>query len=211
MSFAMIGFAVVVGIGIFLYFRPGYIREGFEVAVDRRTFPKCVRRDPEAEQLITSLKKVESAYTRAALEELTLILEKILCMEADLSGPGRGVNNTLRVAYATSHDLEPAGSIVGRCLRGGMRNNELQLTIKKYEDRGNELIDLLCADKYSKQTAFDKFHSILTRNFTLISQKCEVPRVAIDVPTGPRDPGYNIPYKTINYSEFKPAGGDQYM
>ncbi len=211
MSVALTFFAVTLAIGVFLYFRPRYIKEGFSTVAVDKNMPRCFTRDTEAQLLTASLNNVVSSYTRSAFDEFKLILEKILCIEADISGPGIGINNTLNVAFATSHDIEPASSLVGRCLRGGIRNNEIELAMSKFETRGNELIDMLCADKYSKQKAFDMFHNILARHFQIIKQKCAIPRAAMDVPAGPRDPGYNIPYKLITYSEFIPSGGNQYI
>ncbi len=213
LNLALLAYAIALAIAIFLYFRPRFINEGFAThAIDAATFPKCFLRDTEAQELIREFRESSDPNSNAALQELTLILQKVLCIDADVSGAGAGIYSTQKLPYATSHDIEPVQSLVGRCVRKAVRKNELQVVMDKYQERGNQLITSLCSDPQTKQGALTKFHNILTRSMRAIQQACEIPKANMDVPAGPRDPGYHVPDSVLAYSEYKMSGnGEQYI
>ena len=56
--------------------------------------------------------------------ELALILNKLTCLDADVSNNGVDGYNTLKLPYNTSHDAEPLTNFVGRCLNNGTRSRD---------------------------------------------------------------------------------------
>lgn len=213
LNMALAAYFIVLAIGIFLYFRPTFIREGFAThAIDNVLLPKCFLRDVEAQQLITQFQKTTTPDQIAALQELTLIVEKILCIDADVSGAGAGVYSTHKLPYASAHDIEPVQSLVARCVRKSVRTNEIEVVMDKYQARGNALITSLCSDSMSQREALVKFHNIMLRATSVIKSKCATPKANMDIPAGPRDPGYYVPDSAVSYSEYKISGDDvQYI
>ena len=213
LNLALMAYMIALVIAIFLYFRPRFINEGFAThALNATSFPKCFLRDTDAQDLIRGFRESSDPVNKAALQELTLILQKVLCIDADVTGAGAGVYSTQSLPYATSHDVEPVQSLVNRCVKKVVRKNDLQVVMDKYQARGNQLIMSLCSDTQSQKEALLKFHTILTRSTRTIQQACEMPKANMDVPAGPRDPGYHIPDSVLTYSEYKISGNaDQYI
>jgi hypothetical protein len=213
LNFTIVAFGILLAIAIFLYFRPRFINEGFAThAIDETLLPKCFLRDVDAQELIRQFPKSNDPTHIASLQELTLILQKVLCIDADVSGAGAGVYSTQKLPYATSHDIEPVQSIVNRCVKKAVRKNDLEVIMDKYQARGNYLIMSLCSDAYAQREALVKFHTILVRSMRTIQQACAAPKADMDKPAGPRDPGYYIPDSVLTYSEYKLSGnGIQYI
>lgn len=213
LNLALTAYFIVLAIGVFLYFRPRFMREGFAtVAVDNGLLPTCFLRDVEAQQLITQFQKTRTPDQIAALQELTLIVQKVLCIDADVSGAGAGVYSTQKLPYATSHDMGPVQNLVSRCVSKSVRSNEIETVMDKFQARGNTLITSLCADTIQQREALTKFHNILLRATSVIKVKCAAPKANMDIPAGPRDPGYHIPDSVLSYSEYNISGGaDQYI
>jgi hypothetical protein len=210
LNLALMAYLIALTIAIFLYFRPRFITEGFAThALNATSLPKCFLRDTDAQELIRGFRESSDPVNKAALQELTLIVQKVLCIDADVSGAGAGVYSTQSLPYATSHDIEPVQSLVGRCVRKVVRKNELQVVMDKYQARGNQLIISLCSDIQTQKEALTKFHTILTRSMRTIQQACETPKANMDVPAGPRDPGYHVPDSVLAYSEYKLSGNDE--
>ena len=201
-------YLVVVAIAAYLYFRPEWIRrEGFATqGVDPATLPRCFLRDMEAQQLIASLPVVQDGEHTAAREEFVLILQKVLCLDADVSGSGAGVYSTLKLPYATAHDMEPIQNLVARCISRTVKGNDIVVAIDKFQARGNELLAQLCFDEISRKAAAQSFHNILLRASASIQPRCEMPKARMDIPAGPRDPGYHVQDSSLTYSEFKLTG-----
>lgn len=209
---ALIAFFVVLAIGVFLYFKPRFLSEGFTtIALDEKTMPKCFTRDPEAQELLSMLGAAAQAPANSeagmAYSELKLILEKMLCMDADITGSGAGVYATYQLPYATSHDIEPAASFVNRCVRKAVRDRDIEVAFGKFEDRGIELIQTMCESKEQQKAALDKFRSIVARTIQAISKNCLMSKDTMDKPAGPRDPGYYTPASLETLRPYQISGG----
>ncbi len=216
-NMALIAFFVTAAIAIFLYFRPHFLSEGFTtIAIDDVSAPKCFLRDAEAQELLAMFRDAKmmapASEPAMTLAELTLILQKILCIDADVTGSGMGPYSTYQLPYATAHDIEPAASFVGRCIRNAVRSRDIEVAMGKFEDRGVELLHTLCADKARFDAAHIKFRNILIRATRSISDICLKPKNSLDTPAGVRDPGY---YEPPQLQELRPyqivGGGKQWI
>jgi hypothetical protein len=214
LSVALTAYFIVLAIGIFLYFRPRFIREGFATHAITSKFPSCFSRDIDAQQLITKFQTTAAKTPDqiANVQELTLILQKVLCIDADVSGQGAGVYSTQKLPYATSHDMGPVQNLVARCVSKSVRSNEIEVVMDKFQARGNALITSLCSDSISQRESLVQFHNILSRATSVIKTKCATPKTDMDIPAGPRDPGYHIPDSLLSYSEYNMSGDEpQYI
>ena len=214
---AAIAFGVVLAIGVFLYFKPKYTTEGFTtIAIDGETVPKCVLRDSEAQYLLTelhTLKKENASSADAALayDEFKLIIQKLLCMDADITSPAGTIFATYQLPFSTSHDIEPLANFVGRCIRHSARNRDIQMIMNTFQMRGDELIQQLCFHSESRESVTKRFHMIVNRVTKNISGICIAPKATLDTPAGPRDPGYYEPAFIKELSPYKITGDYQYF
>jgi hypothetical protein len=216
MMIAFSTFILAVIIGLFLYFRPQYIREGFAtVALDNEVYPKCILRDIEAQQLLAEFQGYsvmsDNTSTGMAYNEFKLIIQKLLCIDADITGSGAGPYSTVNLPFATSHDIEPPTSFVGRCVRRAIRSQDLVTAIDKYESRGLTLLKTMCFDEKQRAVASRKFHSIVARVSRNISRACLTEKASLDTPAGIRDPGYYLPPQLQRLHDFKITGGIQWL
>jgi hypothetical protein len=166
------------------------VREGFAThAIDAEHMPRCFLRDTAAQNLA---QRLAPFVDREEYKELLHILQKILCIEADVSGAGIGGFETARLEFATAHDIEPVGNFVGRCLRGAVRQRDIDIAFDKYRVRGAELITELCGEAdAAKDIAI--FQQIVQRVAGAVSAACARKTASLDIPAGPRDPGYYEP------------------
>ncbi len=197
-NLALGAFFVVAVIGVLVYFRPKFLSEGFTtIAIDGESAPKCFLRSADAQLLISKFKPVRSlppASPKAmALAELTLILQKMLCIDADITGAAMGPYSTYQLPFATAHDIEPAAEFVNRCLKNAVRSRDIEMAMGKFEDRGNELLDILCGGTPEHEANKALFRSIALSATRNISQYCLKPKNSLDTPAGPRDPAYFDP------------------
>lgn len=216
MNIAILVFFILLAFSVFLYLRPNFINEGFAtIALDAKTMPQCFLRDIQAQELLTQFEAVRkmppASESAMAYNELVLILQKVLCIDADVSGSGAGPYSTYKLPFATAHDIEPAASFVGRCVRSAVRSRDIEMVMEKFETRGVELIGILCQDKKVRQETMDKFHNILARANRKITDKCLMEKASLDTPAGPRDPGYYEPPSLEGPSPYKITGGYQYF
>lgn len=215
---AIIAYCVLFSIAIFLYFRSKHSdkTEGFAtIAVDGQSLPKCFLRDTEAQNLLQRFQyhkyQKPNPDSVMAYDELKLILQKVLCLDADITGSAAGPYSTYRLPFATSHDIEPTASFVGRCVRHVARERDISIQMDKFLLRGEELIGLLCADKFSKREAFASFRNILERIQRSITKVCVAPKANLDVPSGSRDPGYFESDEIQNLSPYTMTGNFNYF
>ena len=217
-NIALSAFFVVVVIGALVYFRPRFFSEGFTtIAIDDATAPKCFLRDADAQKLISkfvAVRDMPPASPKAmALAELTLILQKMLCIDADITGAGMGPYSTYQLPFATAHDIEPAAEFVNRCLKNAVRSRDIEVAMGKFEDRGNELLDVLCGGTPEHAANKELFRGILLRATRNISDYCLKPKNSLDKPAGARDPGYYDPGSSA--SDARPyeisGGGKQWI
>lgn len=215
---ALAAFFVVVVVGALVYFRPRFFSEGFTtIAIDGETAPKCFLRDADAQKLIaqfTQYRNEPPASSRAmALAELTLILQKMLCIDADITGAAMGPYSTYQLPFATAHDIEPAAEFVNRCLKNAVRSRDIEVAMGKFEDRGYELLEVLCGGTPAHRANVDLFRGIVQRSTRNISEYCLKPKNGLDVPASPRDPGYFDPGSSA--SDARPyqisGGGKQWI
>ena len=199
MRVAFYAFLVVLAIATFLYFRPRFIsKEGFAtIALDGETMPKCLIRDANSQQLLAQFQALKltapSSSTGMAYDEFKLILQKLLCIDADITGSAAGPYSTYQLPFATAHDIEPAANFVSRCTKHALRSRDVEMAMEKFESRGNELIGQMTFDAESKRSALQAFHAIVVRVQRNIAGPCLTPKASLDVPAGPRDPGYYVP------------------
>lgn len=204
---AFLFLVILTAIMAVLYLVPGILygskqkktAEGFTtVALNKTTFPSCVARDMDAQRLLQDLYAGTHGLPPAAdgamaYQEFALIVQKLLCMDADITSLGAGEYATMLLPFNTQHDMEPVGSFVGRCLNNAVRERDIALTLGKLQDRGNVLIDLLCTSAMSKANARTTFDTIVQKTKQQISAVCLKPRASMDIPAGVRDPGYYTP------------------
>lgn len=217
-NIALTAFFVVVIVGALVYFRPRFFSEGFAtIAIDSSTAPKCFLRDVDAQKLISKFSEIrvmQPASPQAmALAELTLIIQKMLCIDADITGAAMGPYSTYQLPYATAHDIEPAAEFVNRCLKNAVRSRDIEVAMGKFEDRGYELLEVLCGGTPEHEANKDLFRGIVMRSTRNISDYCLKPKNSLDTPAGPRDPAYFDPGTVA--SDARPyqisGGGTQWI
>ena len=209
-NIALVAFFITVAIAVVLYFRPRLVMtaEGFTtIAIDDVSAPKCFLRDANAQKLIVKFADVKrgppNTEKAMALAELTQILQKALCIDADLAGAGMGPYSTYQLAYATAHDIEPAANFVNRCLRNAVRSRDIEEVMTKFENRGTELLNTLEADAEARAL----FRDVMLRAGRNISEYCLKEKASLDRPAGVRDPGYFEPSSLEKYREYEIVGG----
>jgi hypothetical protein len=226
-SAALIAFFVVLTISVAVYLRPELFRgialappacEGFTtIAIDGEMIPKCFLRDAEAQRLVAKLAPAVAGAPPAspqamALAELKVILQKALCIDADLAGAGMGPYSTYQLPYMTSHDVEPVANFVNRCLRNAVRSRDIEMVIGTLEQRGYTLLSILCGKPQELSDAQGMLKNILARAGRNISDYCLKEKASLDTPAGVRDPGY---YEPPALKELRPyeivGGGKQWI
>lgn len=210
LKLTLIAFFIVLAIAVFLYLRPRFINEGFAtIALDEETMPKCFLRDAEAQSLLADLRvSVRDVDSNVSYSEFKIILQKLLCIDADVTGSGAGVYSTYQLPYATAHDIEPAANFVSRCIRNAVRETDVEMVIDKFQTRGNELLGALCAGA-ALNAARAKFQNVAGRAAQGIKRSCLMEKAVMDVPAGPRDPGYFVPADVEALRPYTISGGDK--
>lgn len=213
-TLAIFSLIVVAIMAAIYYIYPGIITslaapEGFTtVALNTTTQPACLARDSEAQRLLEEMQTAVKGHGAAddaavAFAEFSIILQKLLCMDADITSLGAGVYATMRLPFSTFHDMEPVGSFVGRCLNNAVKQRDIDLTLGKLQDRGEELIGMLCASEKSKADALTSFDRIVKRVAANITPVCLREHASMDIPAGVRDPGFYTPPGLSQYSEYQ--------
>jgi hypothetical protein len=194
MTYALISFACATLLGLVLAMKVSKTQEeGFTtIALDREVIPKCFLRDPEATKLLESLRSSKPHHPEA-FAELSLILQKMLCIDADVTSSGAGAYSTFQLPFVTQHDIEPAASFVNRCLKGALRSRDLEIAIEKFERRGATLVQELSQTEAQRANALQMFRNVTKRASRQIAQTCTSLQVNMDTPKGVRDPGYTVP------------------
>lgn len=183
--------ATLFGLALLLvHYRP-VKTEGFaNAAVDPKLAPACTQRSTAAQHILEAIAHLPETDEGAA--ELRLLLSKLTCIEADVSTAGAGTYRTLKLQFRTSHDMEPATSVVSRCLRNAMRQRDIDLIIDKFEKRGKQLIKSRCP---SAENLADFDDVIATTRLAMVSF-CLGDQPSMDKPAGARDPGFWEPEDT---------------
>lgn len=167
------------------------LSEGFaNAAVDPILSPACTQRSPAAQRILADIAHLPETDEGAA--ELRLLLSKLTCIEADVSTAGAGTYRTLKLQFRTSHDMEPATSLVSRCLRNAVRQRDIDLVMDKFEKRGKQLIKSRCRSG-SSLADFDEV--VAATRLSMVSF-CLGDQPSMDKPAGVRDPGFWEPEDT---------------
>lgn len=214
LQIALIGLIIILVVAFIYYTNPMFLTQtdGFTtIAVEATKFPKCLVRSYDAQELLQQLHagvktSLPSSDAAMAYDELKLIVQKALCMDADITGMGAGPYTTYALPYNTQHDIEPVASFVGRCLRNAVRTQDIDVLFDKLQTRGNELIEVICTTKESRQRAFTLFQKVLNISASQISSVCLKPQPVMDIPPGVRDPGYFLPPELTRLSDYKEYG-----
>lgn len=181
----LLGFLLVLAL-LLVHYKPsnGSVVEGFATAaVDPTRMVACAERSTAAQSLLARF----HTQTGDDAEELRLLISKLCCLEADVSAPVPGLLRTHSLQFRTSQDTEAPAAIVSRCVRGAIRERDIEIIVEKYEARGRELIDGLLE---SCQEAHSEFAEIVMKTRTSMITFCMKPQPQMDRPNGPRDPGY---------------------
>lgn len=182
--------------------------ENFSSVATAPDSPTCIRRNADAQALLSMFPQCDSDYKSPSDDatdriELKLILNKLTCLDADVTNNGVDGYNTMYLPYNTSHDLEPLTNFVGRCLNNGTRERDIDLIMNKYETRGIELISSLTKRmKMNPKKAIEHFRSLITTTYSVLNYNCLVRENSLDRPLGPRDPGYLMPHSIAKLATF---------
>lgn len=196
---ALLAFLLLLAL-MLVHYRPGTTTEGFAVAaVDPIRMPACVERSDAAQRLLARFATLPESNTDAA--ELRLLVSKLCCLEADIATPAAGRYRTLPLQFRTSHDMEPASSFVGRCLRNAVRERDIELVIEKFEGRGRELLAAVlggdCGD------AQKELADVVARTRLAMTTACLRPQPQMDRPLGARDMGFWEPRAVSDLSAYQ--------
>lgn len=180
-----------------IHFKPA-ATEGFAVAaVDPARVPACTERSTAAQSLLARFAGQPESNEAAA--ELRLLLSKLCCLEADIITPAAGPFRTQRLQFRTSHDMEAASSLVGRCLSGAVPARDVELIMEKFEKRGNELIGELLS---GCPEAIREYADVLARVRAALTSCVRAPPT-MDHPTGPRDLGFWETTSVADLSQYQ--------
>jgi bacterioferritin-associated ferredoxin len=162
--------------------------------------PACVERSDAAQRLLARFAAVPETNTDAA--ELRLLVSKLCCLEADIATPAAGRYRTMPLQFRTSHDMEPASSFVGRCLRNAVQKRDIDLVIEKYEKRGKELLDTVLAGG-DCAAAHKDLDDVVARTRLAMMSVCLRPQPQMDRPIGARDMGFWEPRTVSDLSAYQ--------
>jgi hypothetical protein len=166
-----------------IQYKPKPLNEGFAVAaVNQVLMPACTERSVSAQRILAGLR--DRPESDEAVAELRLLISKLCCMEADIVTPAAGTYRTLPLQFRTSHDMEPASTIVGKCVRNTLRQRDIDLIIDKFEKRGRALVRSRCPDSLAD------FDAVLNQTRLTMNSFCVGEQPSMDKPVGARDVGF---------------------
>jgi len=198
--------ALLVIAGLLVLMRPGTAApvEPFAVAaVNSILVPACTERSTAAQSLLSRVATVETTEANQGdKEELRLLVSKLCCFEADINTPAAGTYRTLPLQFRTAHDMEPASTLVGRCLRDSLRPRDIELIMEKFERRGKELVARV-VDPSELVAATSEFLNITASLRAAMQGQCLVKQPRLDTPAGPRDIGFWESQKVGGLAEYK--------
>jgi hypothetical protein len=174
-------------------------QEGFaSVAVDPARVPACTERSVPAQALLARFATVPVGDEAAS--ELRLLLSKLCCIEADIKTPAAGKYRTAPLQFRTSHDMEPASTLVGRCLAGAVQKRDVELIMEKFEKRGAELVKRVLGGDCGDAQA--EFMAVANLTRAALASCCR-PAPTMDHPLGARDLGFWEPERVANLSQYQ--------
>jgi hypothetical protein len=174
-----------------------WLSEGFSGVVAGAGSPDCLYTLQGASEIlsvfeqagVTGVEEGPKDYT-----ELRLLLSKLACMKKDLMSPSGLVQATLRQPFANTHDREPVGETVARCLAKTIPARELDLGFELWKTRGSELLRRLCtASRLTEAQATqqeERYQRAWADVYNVAKGACLAGEPMIGgKPAGPRDPG----------------------
>lgn len=198
---------IVVGLAL-VHYKPGRDLPGIEgfavAAVDPARVPACTERSTEAQSLLARFASLPATDENAA--EFRLLISKLCCMEADIVAPSAGSYRTLPLQFRTSHDLEPASTTVGRCLKQALPQRDIDLALEKFQRRGSELLKSVLGGDC--QDAGREFAAVLDRLRRAFAT-CQGTQPSMDRPIGVRDMGFWEPADVADLSPYKGISASQ--
>jgi hypothetical protein len=190
---------------LLVHFRPRIelpTEEGFSTAaaVNRSVMPECVTRSTDAQSLLARIAAYPLEQENAA--ELRQLVSKLCCMEADIAAPSAGVYRTMNFQFRTSEDMEPASTIVGRCLRNAVNKRDIELIIEKFQARGHVLIKSLCVGE-DVNAGLKELDTVVARLQFAMTSFCLGKQPSMDRPVGARDMGFWEPEEVADLSQYQ--------
>jgi len=173
--------------------------EAFAVAaVDPTRMPACAERSASAQALLARFATIPESDPAAS--ELRLLLSKLCCIEADILTPAAGTYRTAQLQFRTSHDMEPASTLVGRALAGAVQPRDVVLIMDKFNGRGAELIKAIFGASCGEAAA--EFAAVSSTTRAALSSTVR-PVPTMDHPSGARDLGYWEPEDVADLSQYQ--------
>ncbi len=133
--------------------------EGFFGGVARGAgSPDCLRTSAEGSELVAMFQGTgkDNDYNAENARELKQIVSKLSCFKKDLVGPSHIVEATRYQQFVTMHDIEPIAETTGRCFAKTISPRDLEIAFDKWQDRGEKLIRMLCADNHMSSVDTEK-------------------------------------------------------
>lgn len=190
---------IVIAALLLVHYKPGVTEQFAVAAVNPVLMPACVERSVDAQKLLARLAAYPVGDEKA--DEMRLIVSKVCCMEADIATPAAGSYRTLPLQYRTSHDMEPASTLVGRCLANAMRDRDVTLIVDKFTERGHVLLKELLAGTCNEATA--EFDAVVNQLRLSMVNFCLRPQPSMDKPLGARDLGFWESDETASLNQYK--------
>jgi hypothetical protein len=185
-------------------------KEGFFGGVARGSgVPDCLRSSAEGAELVAMFQGAgeDNDYNAENSRELTQIVSKLSCFKKDLISPSHIVEATRYQQFVTMHDIEPVAETTGRCFAKTISPRDLEIAFDKWQDRGEKLIRMLCADNNFTSANCDKamklFEYVVRDVKDIARGACLQGEAIIAGKPGPRDAH---PYETPdleNLGEYK--------
>ena len=188
---------LIVGIAAYVVLH-GTIEPFAVAAVDPVLMPACVERSIAAQKLIAQI----HTSSESIADELRLLVSKLCCIEADIASPSPGTYRTFPLQFRTSHDMEPASTFVGKCLKNSIPKRDIELVIEKFSSRGRAILTTLLSGNDQKE-ALANFAEVIHQTQSAMMTFCMIEQPRMDRPNGPRDIGFWEPAKVADLSEYK--------
>ncbi len=155
--------------------------------------PDCLRSSAEGAELVAMFQGVgeDNNYNAENARELTQIVSKLSCFKKDLVGPSHLVDATRYQQFVTMHDIEPIAETTGRCFAKTISPRDLEIAFDKWQDRGEKLIRMMCADNNFTSANCDKamklFEYVIRDVKDIARGSCLQGEAIIAGKPGPRD------------------------
>jgi hypothetical protein len=150
---------VLVAVSLFLivdFFMktPRYPRldEGFATSSEKTALPDCLRTLPEATQLMDLVRRHRGSAidpltdTDGDDREFVLLLQKLACLQQDLTSTQSTPNATRTIPFETAHDRIPIADLTAMCLVKNVSKRDIEIVFSTWRERGQLLLRRLCTE-----------------------------------------------------------------